>query len=136
MKHGDKNAKTAKAAGQASGKKSGGQTAVETTKSGKSAGAKEVGQDTRKASEAGKKQQAGPAAKEAVPAKAGAKAAGKTAPIVKEAVPAAAGKRPLQVRDKIDFRPREDGGFTNPLVGNALKRAIKKYPNAFRRLTD
>ena len=26
--------------------------------------------------------------------------------------------------------------FSNPLVANAFKRAIKKYPNAFRRLTD
>lgn len=40
-------------------------------------------------------------------------------------------------------RPREaasDGGgevrFTNSRVGDAFKRAVKKYPNAFRRLTD
>jgi hypothetical protein len=26
--------------------------------------------------------------------------------------------------------------FSNPLVANAFKRAVKKYPNAFRRLTD
>ncbi len=26
--------------------------------------------------------------------------------------------------------------FTNPVVANAFKRAVKKYPNAFRRLTD
>ncbi len=26
--------------------------------------------------------------------------------------------------------------FTNPIVANAFKRAVKKYPNAFRRLTD
>lgn len=31
---------------------------------------------------------------------------------------------------------RGEGGFTNPVVANAFKRAIKKYPNAFRRLTD
>ena len=31
-----------------------------------------------------------------------------------------------------------EGGihFTNPAVGAAFKRAIKKFPNAFRRLTD
>lgn len=26
--------------------------------------------------------------------------------------------------------------FTNPVVGTAFKRALKKYSNAFRRLTD
>ncbi len=26
--------------------------------------------------------------------------------------------------------------FNNPLVATAFKRAVKKYPNAFRRLTD
>ena len=28
------------------------------------------------------------------------------------------------------------GSFTNPLVASGFKRALKKYPNAFRRLTD
>jgi hypothetical protein len=27
-------------------------------------------------------------------------------------------------------------GFSNSVVANAFKRAIKKYPNAFRKLTD
>jgi hypothetical protein len=27
-------------------------------------------------------------------------------------------------------------GFSNPVVGAAFKRAVKKYPSAFRRLTD
>ena len=27
-------------------------------------------------------------------------------------------------------------GFTNPLIASAFKRAVKKYPNAFRKLTD
>jgi len=26
--------------------------------------------------------------------------------------------------------------FNNPVVANAFKRAVKKYPSAFRRLTD
>ena len=30
----------------------------------------------------------------------------------------------------------DDIRFSNPLVANAFKRAVKKYPNAFRRLTD
>ena len=36
-------------------------------------------------------------------------------------------------------RPTADtngGGFSNPLIANAFKRALKKYPNAFRKLTD
>ena len=34
--------------------------------------------------------------------------------------------------------PRNAGPvtFTNAVVGNAFKRAVKKYPTAFRRLTD
>ena len=34
--------------------------------------------------------------------------------------------------------PRNAGpvSFTNAIVGNAFKRAVKKYPTAFRRLTD
>ena len=30
----------------------------------------------------------------------------------------------------------EPGGFSNAAVAAAFKRAVKKYPNAFRRLTD
>lgn len=30
----------------------------------------------------------------------------------------------------------DPSGFSNPVVGAAFKRAVKKYPNAFRRLTD
>ena len=34
-------------------------------------------------------------------------------------------------------RPADDNGtFSNPVVGTAFKRAIQKYPNAFRKLTD
>ena len=29
-----------------------------------------------------------------------------------------------------------EGGFSNPAVGAAFKLALKKYPNAFRKLTD
>lgn len=27
-------------------------------------------------------------------------------------------------------------GFSNPLIGDAFRNALKKYPNAFRKLTD
>lgn len=33
-------------------------------------------------------------------------------------------------------RPTGPVSFSNPVVGNAFKRAVKKYPTAFRRLTD
>jgi len=35
-------------------------------------------------------------------------------------------------------RPGTEGGpsFTNPIVAAAFRRAVKKYPTAFRRLTD
>ena len=29
-----------------------------------------------------------------------------------------------------------EGGFSNPAVAAAFKTAVKKYPNAFRKLTD
>ena len=39
--------------------------------------------------------------------------------------------------DKQKSRPPEGGiHFTNAAVGAAFKRAVKKFPNAFRRLTD
>ena len=44
---------------------------------------------------------------------------------------------------KTSAKPQAAGGngkggihFTNPLVGSAFKRAVKKYPAAFRKLTD
>ena len=34
-------------------------------------------------------------------------------------------------------KPKADAsGFSNPIVASAFKRAIKKFPTAFRRLTD
>lgn len=32
--------------------------------------------------------------------------------------------------------PLDGSGFSNPDVANAFKRALAKYPNAFRKLTD
>ena len=34
------------------------------------------------------------------------------------------------------YRSSADVNFSNPAVATAFKRAVKKYPNAFRRLTD
>ncbi|MCU1349347.1 MAG: hypothetical protein JWO56_2377 [Acidobacteria bacterium] len=33
-------------------------------------------------------------------------------------------------------RGPESEGFSNPVIASAFKRAVKKYPNAFRKLTD
>ena len=35
-----------------------------------------------------------------------------------------------------NIRPVVNGGFSNAVIGEAFRRAIKKYPAAFRRLTD
>jgi hypothetical protein len=37
---------------------------------------------------------------------------------------------------KAKGRVDEPAGFSNPAVANAFRHAVKKYPNAFRKLTD
>ena len=131
MKHGDKISKTAKAASQASGKKGNDKgsdkvpvkAAAEAGKSGKAGKEAPAVKESRKAGDTGKKQQAGSVEKSGGP---GAKAGGK------ESLPASAARPKAGV-------PRSGGGedgFNNAAVANAFKRAVKKYPNAFRRLTD
>jgi len=118
MTHGDKE-KAKKAASKASGdKKSKAVTsakAVQTSKSGKTG--KEGG---GKAVQTGKAVEAHP---KAVQSKAGEKAA----------APAKAGNEKPKARAVAAEPP---GGFTNPVVASGFKRALKKFPNAFRRLTD
>ena len=44
---------------------------------------------------------------------------------------------PLEIH--VDGKLQVEGNlyaFTNPAIESAFKRAVKKYPNAFRRLTD
>ena len=64
-----------------------------------------------------------------------AKAAPKPAP--KAVEPQAVARPDAGVKGR-PARPAAVGppGFNNPVVADAFKRAIKKYPNAFRRLTD
>ena len=57
---------------------------------------------------------------------AGGKAVEKTSPIAKGGNGKNKGVRP----------PAAPGGFSNPVIGEAFRRAVKKYPTAFRRLTD
>jgi hypothetical protein len=57
---------------------------------------------------------------------AGSKAVEKTSTVAKGGNGKNKGVRP----------PAAPGGFSNPVIGEAFRRAVKKYPTAFRRLTD
>lgn len=107
MKHGDKaKAKSAKASSKSSGKK----------------GSTEAG------SKAGGSKKDG-----------GAKAVPKGKGAAPQAVPQSAGKGVPAAGKGGSARGNPSppaGSFSNALIGNAFKRAVKKYPNAFRRLTD
>lgn len=117
MKHGDREkGKTAKAASQASGKS--GKT-VTVLKGGKAAG------------ENGKSSGAKKAAAESGGAKAAGEKGGSRLAVSKS--------EPLEKGDGGKVRRAaggESGGFNNPIVASAFKRAVAKYPNAFRKLTD
>lgn len=67
--------------------------------------------------------------------KGGSKAKTQTSPPKESRVAAAA---PLPVRRPADGKGRipPPGGFSNPVIGNAFKRALKKYSAALKRLTD
>ncbi|HEV8657919.1 MAG TPA: hypothetical protein VGS96_04760 [Thermoanaerobaculia bacterium] len=68
----------------------------------------------------------------------------KAAPVVKAKKQTTSSKTQKQVSSSKSGgngkpRPRlttDQLTFSNPIVAAAFKRAIKKYPNAFRRLTD
>ena len=64
--------------------------------------------------------------------KASPKAAEKASPASKASPAKGGGDAKLKARGPAGDAP----AFTNPLVGAGFKRALKKYPNAFRRLTD
>lgn len=118
MKHGDKKAKSAGKASEASGKKSSSKDAVEAAgpagKNGKERDAAKTGSKAGRA-----KVSAGEAGNQSGSSKA---AAEKSEPAT------------LKVRARAGTPA--DGEFTNPVIADAFKRAVKKYPNAFRRLTD
>jgi hypothetical protein len=124
MKHGDKNAKSVKPASHASGEKSSAKQTgphkagkgVETSSSKKGNGSSKAAAPLQKsgspaaiAKESSAKAGSG-SGKESSGAKAGKAAAGK-----------GSGEAP---------------GFNNPVIGDAFRRAVQKYPNAFRKLTD
>jgi hypothetical protein len=107
MKHGDK-AKSAKT--KASGNQKAG------AKGGKAV-------ETGKKAPAAAQKNSGAKAEAKAPAKGGGKAPAKAAPGNGAAKPRAA-------------ITAGTPGFSNPVVANAFKRAVKKFPNAFRKLTD
>jgi hypothetical protein len=126
MTHGDQaKAKAAKSSQASGNQKSSPQTAGKAVQSGK------AGQGGGKEGGAGSK--GAPILVKAGPEKGGSPAAPKAgAGAAKEAGNGGKGKgRPVPP-------PAADTttGFSNPAVANAFKRALKKYPNAFRKLTD
>lgn len=111
MTHGDQaKAKTAKSSQASATPKSSSKTAGQTLQAGKSSKGAEKGDGGKGGKISSKGTQAGPE-KDSAAGK-GSKA---------RPAPAAAD---------------DTAGFTNAAVAAAFKRALKKYPNAFRKLTD
>lgn len=127
MKHGDK-AKNKAAKAKTSGKK------VSSKNS-----AKENGGKAGKA--AGKKESSSPVKAEAAKKVASPKGSSVKAGSIKDntkASPKTGAKAVANSRTDgkaARFEPQAIT-FTNPAIESAFKRAVKKYPNAFRRLTD
>ena len=65
-------------------------------------------------------------------------AVGKAADVTKTGVPKTVAAKPAPASNGKNAARIIPGvvGFSNPVVANAFKRAVKKYPTAFRRLTD
>lgn len=76
-----------------------------------------------------------PSGKKTKPAKIQASQGGSSS-TKKTGTPKAAPVRAGGKSDSGKGRGNEPGSFNNPVVGNAFKRAVKKYPSAFKRLTD
>ena len=89
--------------------------------SGKEARSKKSGAKSSKGAEKSSK------AAEAVSKKSDAKAAPKSSP-----APKGGNGKGKTNRPGLPVAP----GFTNPVIAEAFRRAVKKYPTAFRRLTD
>ena len=120
MTHGDKaKAKTGKSSQASGSKKSSSATA------GKSSASRQSrGPESRQSGQAGAKI----SVKKSLPAPALAGKKGSASP-AKETAPNGKGAK---ARPPVE----EAGGISNPVIAAAFKRAVKKYPNAFRKLTD
>ena len=121
MTHGDKaKAKIGKSSQASGSKKASSQTTGKSSESRQSRGS-----ESRQSGQAGAKT----AVKKSLPAPAVAGKKGSAAASAKETAPNGKGAKARP--------PAEDaGGFSNPVIAAAFKRAVKKYPNAFRKLTD
>ena len=111
MTHGDKTKAKAAKSSKASGKKDAGKAGGNGKSSKKTVAAKAV----RESSKAG---------------------TGKKAAPIKKAPAATEASRP---KERVETKGRPAGaavGFSNPDVATAFKHALKKYPNAFRKLSD
>lgn len=130
MTHGDKaKAKTGKSSQASAAKKSSpAKEASRKTVEGKSSG-KGAAQSAAKGSEG-----AGKISIKKAGAEKGGSAAAKVSPAAAKVPPAAAGKESGAKAAK--GRPEDSEPFANPAVAAAFKHAVKKYPNAFRKLTD
>ncbi|MBV8516868.1 MAG: hypothetical protein JO197_05620 [Acidobacteria bacterium] len=131
MTHGDKaKAKDGKSS-QASGKKS------STGKNGEGAGesvVKAAGKTDGKSSKAAAKTGSHQSSTEKQQAGSGQK--GGSSSGEKTGGSAKAGSASGESRGKGRVPADNNGSFSNPVIGAAFKHAVKKYNNAFRRLTD
>jgi hypothetical protein len=131
MTHGDKAKAKAAKSNQASAAK---KVTPKGRESGKGPG-KEAGQGGRQSRESGQ-------TAKAVPKAAGAKAPGsEKSGAAKKGSPAPAPPKDSGADARVKARTTADnggsaGGFSNPVIAGAFKRALKKYPNALRKLTD
>ena len=84
--------------------------------------------------EKGKKAKAKPSGKKSSPPASKSSQSVQTKKSAGAAAPSA-GKASADIKNR--GRSTSDGpSFNNPVVASAFKRAVKKFPNAFRRLTD
>jgi len=79
------------------------------------------------------KAKASPSGKKSKPATKGKASKGDS--VKKGPAKAAAPVRPAGKTD-VKGRSSDPFSFSNPVVASAFRRAVKKYPSAFRRLTD
>jgi hypothetical protein len=124
MTHGDKAKAKAAKSNKASVKKAGSQ-------GGDNGKSKAAGQTVKAAGQGSKAVQSGKAG-ESVKAGAAKAAAGK-----KGSGPAKDSASRSEPKTKGSPAPADTaGGFSNPAISAAFRQALKKYPNALRRLTD
>lgn len=132
MTHGDK----AKAKAAKSNQASAAKKVIPKGREGGKGPGKEASPAGRKAGESGQTAKAGgkAAGPKALPSEKGGAAKKGSSPAPAPPKDAGADAR-AKVRTPAD-NGGSPGGFSNPVIAGAFKRALKKYPNALRKLTD